>query len=118
MSIVSNTPKTNKINSIEKWTDAMLVLASIHISCLIDQALHLLKHINTIRTGASRNPNSQGWIDYDKQFRIQKALDFSISWSALESELWLIYTAPTFNKLTSPLRCYDYNYKGLCARQS
>lgn len=32
LSIVPNTPKTNKINSIEKWTDAMLVLASIHIS--------------------------------------------------------------------------------------
>lgn len=47
----------------------MIVLASIHISCHIDQAPYLLKYINTIQTGASRNPNSQGWIDYGIQFR-------------------------------------------------
>lgn len=100
------------------WTDAMLVLASIHISCPINQAPHLLKQINTIRTGASCNPNSQGWIDHDKQFRLRKAFDPSISWSALDSEFMAYLHGPNIHKLTLPSRCYDYNFKGFCARQS
>lgn len=94
------------------WTDALLVLVSIYISYHINQAPHLLKHINTIRTGASRN------LDYDKQLRLRKALDLSISWSALDSEFMAYLHGPNIHKLTLPSRCYDYNFKGFCARQS
>lgn len=43
LSTVPNIHKPNKITFIEKWTDAMLVLTLINISCYIDQAQHLLK---------------------------------------------------------------------------
>lgn len=118
LAIVSNPPKARKLTSIERWTDAMLVFAGIYISGHIDQAPHLLKYIDTIRTGASRNPNSQGWLDYDKQFRLRKSIDPSISWSAIDSELWLIYMASTTNNPTASHKCYDYNFKGYCSRQS
>lgn len=118
LAIVSNAPKARKLTSIERWTDAMLVFAGIYISGHIDQAPHLLKYIDTIRTGASRNPNSQGWLDYDKQIRLRKSIDPSISWSAIDSELWLIYMASTTNNPTASHKCYDYNFKGYCSRQS
>lgn len=94
----------------------MLLLVNIYISCPINQAPHLLKYIHTTQTGTSRYPNSQGWIDYDKQFKLRKASVPFKSQSALDSELWIIYIAPPPNKLTPPSRCYDYNLKAL--RQS
>lgn len=46
--------------------------------------------MQTIRLGASRNPNAS-WLEYDKQFRLKMSADSTISWASVDAELWLIY---------------------------
>ena len=44
----------------------------------------MLKYIHTIRL-------SQGWKNYDKQFRLRKWQDPISSWALIDQELWLLY---------------------------
>lgn len=60
------------------------IYCSAHPSSYPDR----LKYIHTIRLGAKR---SQGWKQYDEQFRLRKSQDPASSWAMIDKELWLIY---------------------------
>ena len=36
---------------------------------------------------------AEGWIAYDEQYRLRKSLNPSTSWSAVDSELWMLYVS-------------------------
>lgn len=36
---------------------------------------------------------AEGWIAYDEQYRLQKSLNPSSLWSAVDSELWMLYVS-------------------------
>lgn len=97
-------PKTNpkKITSLEAWTDAFIVLASIYLTRHPADIQGILKYMQTIRLGASRNPNAS-WLEYDKQFRLKMSTDSTISWASVDAELWLIYMSnqPLINSTKS-----------------
>lgn len=113
-------PKTNpkKITSLEAWTDAFIVFASIYLTRHPTDIQGILKYMQTIRLGTSRNPNAS-WLEYDKQFRLKMSADSTISWASVDAELWLIYMSnqPLTQQNQSNLKCYDYNFKGSCSRQ-
>jgi hypothetical protein len=44
----------------------------------------------TIRLGAKRSAG-HGWVHYDEQFMLRKALNPSSSWAVVNTELWLLY---------------------------
>ena len=44
----------------------------------------------TIRLGAKRLAG-HGWVHYDEQCRLRKALNPSSSWAVVDTELWLLY---------------------------
>ena len=57
------------------------------------------------------------------QFRLKKERNPAISWSEVDHELWMLYmydlNNPTQSRLRqNPQKCYDYNFKGICARQT
>lgn len=119
-----------KILNIETWTNAFLVYASVFITKHPQEAKSLLKYIDTIRLGASRQ-STLGWKSYDQQFRLRKSIDPLKKWEIVDTELWLLYMyqAPNtpipaiktnigndYYHSSSIGKCYDYNYKGNCVR--
>jgi hypothetical protein len=70
----------------------MIVNTKLFIYCSVhtDRFNELLKYMYTIRLGSKRMSGS-GWIQYDEQYRLRKAMNPSSSWSIMDSELWLLY---------------------------
>lgn len=77
-----------KVLTIEKWTSAFVVFMSILLECHLSRAFELLKYMDCIRTIAYRFPGN-GWVHYDRQFRLRMARDPAKSWASVDSELWL-----------------------------
>ena len=126
-----------KILNIETWTNAFLIFASIYISRHHEEAKSLLKYINMIRVGASRQ-STLGWKAYDQQFRIRKSLDPSKKWDMIDAELYMLHMQQANPHVNTSItnrnirdqnvfhngpppgshggKCYDFNYKGQCTR--
>eukprot|EP00057_Strongylocentrotus_purpuratus_P007296 XP_011661770.1 PREDICTED: uncharacterized protein LOC105437170 [Strongylocentrotus purpuratus] len=82
-----------RITSIEQWTSAFLVFASIYTEKHVVRALEMYKYMDTVRTAARFGGN--GWHTYDLQFRLRQAREPTRSWAVIDSELWLMTaTAP------------------------
>ena len=69
---------TKKFDSIEKWTVAMHIFASIFLAFHPNKAAELIKYIHIVRLGAARG--SVIWYDYGVQYRLRKAMNPSTSW--------------------------------------
>nr|XP_034312472.1 uncharacterized protein LOC109619766 isoform X3 [Crassostrea gigas] len=114
-------PKTNpkKITTVDSWTDAFLIFSSIYLLRHPADIQGILKYMQTIRLGASRNPNAS-WLEYDRQFRLKISTNTSITWGSVDAELWLMFMSNTavVHNTQSNSKCYDYNFKGSCSRQS
>ena len=54
--------------------------------------------MHTVRMAASRD-YPQGWVNYDEQYRLRKALSPSSSWGVVDMELWMlcVSTPPSVN---------------------
>lgn len=85
---VSATSK-NKIATIELWTNAFLVYASIVLEANLNCAQDLLKYCHLIRSAASRY-YGYGWRDYDIEFR-HRYHKKGGSWAGIDGELWLLH---------------------------
>jgi hypothetical protein len=112
-------PKHNskKIASVDTWTEAFIVFASIYLARYPSELQDMFKYMKTIRLGASRTP-SGAWLEYDRQFRLKMAKHTSMSFGSVDGELWLVYMSnqPTAQQTHPTLKCYDYNFKGSCTR--
>ena len=78
---------TDKISSVDKWTDAFLIFSSIYLLEYPQKTQELLKYMSVIQEAASRSP----WFQcrsYDEQFRLRQALQVQ-SWAVINSDLWL-----------------------------
>ena len=119
-----------KITTLQSWTDAFIVFASIYLTRHPCDIQGILKYMQTIRLGATRFPTAQ-WLEYDKQFRLKLSRNTDIQWGSVDAELWILYMSgqsvgpqthaytqnysqqqPSYNQ-TGP-KCFDYNYKGSC----
>lgn len=76
----------DKVPSIEKWTDAFLVYASIYMSAHPNKSIELFHYMYLIREAAARQKGF-AWRSYDEQFRIRQGT-FPASWSAINNDLW------------------------------
>ena len=89
--IVIDAKKENtKITNISQWTDAFIIFFAIYVTAHPTTTSALLKYMRTVRLGAKRSPGL-GWVDYDRQFRLKRETNASISWDVVDPELWLIY---------------------------
>lgn len=101
-----------RINTIEEWSDAFLVFASIYLSAHVDQTQELLKYFSVIRLAAKRY-RGMGWLSYDTQFRLRMATNpGAISFGLIDQELWMLSMGPsTLYNSGGEKKCYDYNYR-------
>ncbi|KAK3104774.1 hypothetical protein FSP39_009871 [Pinctada imbricata] len=115
---------SDKIDSIDKWTDAFLVFMSIYVQAHPSSATNLIKYMSNVRLGANRTKDL-GFKSYDEQFRIKKAKNPSMDWGTVDNELWLLYmyqttSRSTYNNDKHPSavgKCFDYNFKAFCQRK-
>ena len=80
--------QTPRITSVEQWTSAFLIFASIYLMRHPTRARQLLKYADIVRSAAFRRVG-YGWRDYDIQFRLRQARMPSRSWASIDAELWL-----------------------------
>ena len=101
-----------KIYSIEEWSDAFLVFASIYLSAHPTKTQEVLKYFSTIRLAAKRHMGA-GWKSYDCQFRMRFASNpATMSFGLIDQELWLIFMGPsTMSTYNNERKCYDYNFR-------
>lgn len=118
--LVTQPKPTSKISNVKNWTDAFLIYASIYLEAHPSRMQQLLKYMHDIRLGAEK---AVGWVTYDEQYRLRKAINPSSNWGIIDSELWLVYMNPTStapqqsNQQSSTYyKCYDYNYRAICQR--
>ena len=109
--------KSKTISTIEMWSDAFLVYASIFLAAHPHRVQEILKYMNVVRLAAKQHPGT-GWRSYDQQFRLRLATDpTGISFARIDYELWLLYIGgssvayPKSNILINSKKCYDYNYR-------
>jgi len=88
--------KSTPLSNIHVWTSAFLIYASVILEKWPNKGLEILKYMQTIRTAAARGCN-EGWIRYDEQFRLKKALDPSSSWGKVDMELWVLLVSSTYS---------------------
>ena len=108
-----------KIQSVEKWTDAFLIYASIYLTKYPTKALEMMHYMFVIREAASRQ-RGFCWREYDEQFRVRRANSTS-SWSVINNDLWWRCMqvrdsgASTSENVAQPrsYTCNDFN-AGLC----
>ena len=118
--LVMQTKQSAKKNTtIEAWTEAFLIFASIYLARNPVDIQGILKYMQIVRLGASRNPS--GWIEYDKQFRLKMSKNTLLPWGSVDSELWLMYMSSHPTQSVHPLnqaqgKCYDYNFRGSCTK--
>lgn len=107
----------DKVNSIEKWTDAFLIFASIYLKRYPNKLQEILQYLSIIREAASRSSPALSWRTYDEQFRLRQASCVQ-PWGKLNSDLWLrVMTSNTsLQDQPTPARgtCFDFN-NGFCA---
>ena len=121
----------DKVTSIEKWTDAFLIFASIYLKRFPSKTQEILQYMNIIREAASRSATFT-WRSYDEQFRLRQESEVE-SWGKINSDLWLrlmtssTVTAPQASTTSNtsstskldPTRvigtCFDFN-DGFCPR--
>lgn len=120
---IESTPKkvTERVSTIEKWTDAFMVFMAIYLSRYQDKAVEMLKYMSVIREAASRH-NGFGWRTYDEQFRLRQAVSVR-SWAHINADLWLRVMTLQSNVTSStpqvPMHnsskfpCFDFN-RGSC----
>ena len=88
----------DKVSSIEKWTDAFLIFASIYLKRFPNKTQQILQYINIIREAASRSVTFT-WRTYDEQFQLRQASDLQ-PWGKINSDLWLrLMTSSTVSSL-------------------
>lgn len=128
--VLQQKQNTNKIFSIEQWTTAFIIYASIYGRAHPETYNDLLKYMSMIRLGATRSINTLGFKMYDEQYRLRKSQDPLSSWGNIDVELWLLYMGgnsyssqgQTPNSALQPnntlYKCYKFNYEGNCFRKA
>jgi len=66
-------PQKYQFKSMHVWTSAFMIYASIILEKWPNKGLELFKYMQTVRLAASMG-YFRGWIQYDEQYRLQKAI--------------------------------------------
>ena len=100
---VESRPKVvkEKITTIDQWTDAFLIFASIYLKKYPGKMQEILHYMSIIREAATHS-FSLSWRTYDEHFCIRQASNVQ-SWAKLNSDLWLrVMTANTYTLQSGP----------------
>jgi hypothetical protein len=119
--IAKSKAMTERVSTIEQWSDAFLIFSSIYLSAHQELTQDILHYMFVIREAAYKY-GGLFWRTYDEQFRLRQASQF-MPWSSINSDLWLrcfsgvsrpfTPCAAPSTAPTKPPPCIDFN-KGYC----
>ena len=66
--LVAQFKSVAKIDSIDNWTEAFLILASIYLESHPNKTQQILKYMHDIRLDAK---TPKGWVVYDELYRLK-----------------------------------------------
>ena len=69
-----------------------MIYASVMLEKWQNKGIEFFKYMHSVRMAAVRG-YADGWISYDEQYRLRKALNPASSWSVVDSELWMLYVS-------------------------
>lgn len=75
-----------KIDTIERWTDAFTIYMSVYLSSYPEKTLEILHYMYNIRECA-KYQGGGAWKVYDEQFRLRQAAN-PTPWSQINNDLW------------------------------
>ncbi|XP_063971441.1 uncharacterized protein LOC135158087 [Lytechinus pictus] len=107
--------KAPVIASIEQWTSAFIIYASIYLERHCMRARELLKYMDIVRSIVRFG--GFNWRAYDIQFRLRQARHPHRSWAVIDTELWLtVASTPGRAAFSSfggnqPFRPYDRSFR-------
>ena len=81
-------PKVQPIFDVDSWTSAFFVFMSIYLERYPDRSIELIKYVDLIRKLATRF-GGQGWMNYDREFRLMQARSPARSWASYDPDLFL-----------------------------
>ena len=91
---LNSTPTRKKeIVNIGEWTDAMLIFMQIYLEKHGSECMNLLKYTTIIRHAAAKH-GTKGALDYDKEFRLKKALYPEKPFNMIDGELYFSVLIP------------------------
>ena len=80
--------KPKAILNIDKWTSAFFVFTSIFLEKHPQRAVEMIKYTDLIRKLAFRF-GGFGWVNYDREFRLEQAQNPARSWATYDGDLFL-----------------------------
>ena len=87
-------PKGSSLTDIGEWTTAFTAYMGVLITKYPSRAAELLEYMSLIRYAAKYH-RGLGWCVYDIKFRQKAAVNKSLLWSVIDSQLWLkTFTVP------------------------
>ncbi|KAJ1125832.1 hypothetical protein NDU88_004249 [Pleurodeles waltl] len=86
-SLLPNTGRKRRRQSLVVWQRGFAVMASILFEDVPDKMQGLFDYGETIRKAHDDGPDG-GWLLYDEKFRKLKADNPDVSWAMVHSELW------------------------------
>ena len=81
-------PKGSSLTDIGEWTTAFSAYMGVVITKCPSRAAELLEYMSLIRYAAKYH-RGLGWCVYDIKFRQKAAVNKSLLWSVIDSQLWL-----------------------------
>ena len=83
--------KSRHVHDLATWVEAFIVLVQVRVDVASHRTAELLSYQGLI-VEANRRFMPEGWLDYDRQFRIKAAADPSLKWDVIEPSLWQLAT--------------------------
>ncbi|XP_078502436.1 uncharacterized protein LOC144756516 [Lissotriton helveticus] len=80
--------------TMENWTSAFLIFASVYCQRYLDRAIALFKYMDIIRK-AQMQFGGFAWLSYDEEFRARVSANPEKSWGEVDQELWVQWMALT-----------------------
>ena len=78
-----------------------MIYASIILEKWPNKGLELFKYMQTVRLAVSRGYFG-GWIQYDEQYRLRKAISPCSSWGVVDMELWMMCVSTPHSPPSGP----------------
>ncbi|KAJ1179232.1 hypothetical protein NDU88_004467, partial [Pleurodeles waltl] len=78
--------------TMDNWTSAFLIFASIYCEKYPDRAIALFKYMDIIRK-AQMHFGGFAWLSYDEEFRARVSINPEKPWGDVDPELWMQWMA-------------------------
>ena len=83
--------KSRHVHDLATWVEAYTILSQVIVDVAPHRPAELLCYQSLILE-SNRRFTPEGWLEYDRKFRINAAADPSLKWDIIDPNLWQLAT--------------------------